>query len=89
MIRQIYIAIGALKVSRAFILRYRRWEKWESMKWMHTLFTALAIYVGLKMFGMIGSALANLGHLASGDLDAVKLGFNISSLPDWSFVIQV
>lgn len=74
MLRQIIISISALKLSKDFISRYRLWEDWRSMRWMHTAFTIFAVYMGIKMFGLIGSFISGLGQIASGE--PLKLGFS-------------
>ena len=75
MLKQIIIAISALKISKDFILRYRLWENWRSMRWIHYAFVMFAIFFGIKMFGLFGSAFSNLGNLVTGNMDQVQLGF--------------
>ncbi|MEO5583390.1 MAG: hypothetical protein ABIR66_11915 [Saprospiraceae bacterium] len=76
MLRQIIISISALRVSKDFITRYRLWENWQSMKWMHTAFIVFAIFMGIKMFGIVGDCISGLGYLVSGDTSTMKLGFS-------------
>ncbi len=75
MLKQIIVSIGALRISKDFILRYRLWENWRSMRWIHYASVFFAVYCGIKMFSLIGAAFSNLGSLVTGNLDHVQLGF--------------
>lgn len=75
MLKQFVIAIGALRISKDFILRYKLWENWKSMRWIHYASVIFAIYFGIKMFSLFGLAISNLGNLVSGDIESVKMGF--------------
>ncbi|MEP7268826.1 MAG: hypothetical protein ABI844_14455 [Saprospiraceae bacterium] len=87
MLKQFIISIGSLKVSKDFMLKYRLWEGWESMRWIHISFVFAAIFFGFKMLGIIGSAFSNLGNLISGDFENIKLGMTGGAfVSDWSFV---
>lgn len=86
MLRQIIISIGALRISKDFITKFRLWENWQSMRWIYTSFTLVAIYMGLKMFGLMGDAISNLGNIVSGDTESIKMGFSGGTLlTDLSF----
>lgn len=87
MLRQIIISIGSLKISKDFITKYRIWDNWQNMRWIYTSSILIALYFGIKMFGLIGKAVSNLGHVVTGDLEKVNLGFSGGIvLSDWSFV---
>jgi len=75
MLKQFVIAIGALRISKDFILRYRLWENWRSMRWIHYASVLFAVYCGIMMFSLIGLAFSNLGNLVSGEIDHIQLGF--------------
>lgn len=75
MLKQFIIAIGALKISKDFILRYRLWENWRSMRWIHYTWVLFAVFCGIKMLSLVGKAFSNLGNLVTGNLDHVQLGF--------------
>jgi len=75
MLKQIIIAISALRIGKDFIVRHRLWENWRSMKWIHYASVLFAIFFGIKMFGLIGAAFSNLGNLVTGHMDQVQLGF--------------
>jgi hypothetical protein len=87
MLRQIIISIGSLKISKDFISRYRIWDNWQNMKWIYTSSIFIALYFGVKMFGLITKAISNLGNIVTGELENVSLGFTGGALlSDWSFV---
>lgn len=86
MLRQIVISIGALRISKDFIIKYRLWDKWQSMRWIYTTFAVLAIALGFKMLGLIADGISNLGHIVTGDFDQVHLGLTGGAfLSDWNF----
>lgn len=87
MLRQIIISIGSLKISKDFIARYQIWNNWQNMRWIYTSSILVALYFGVKMFGLIGKAISKIGDVVTGDLDKVSLGFTGGALmSDWSFV---
>ena len=87
MLRQIIISIGSLKISKDFITRYRLWDNWQNMRWIYTSSILVALYFGVKMFGLIGKAISKIGDVVTGNLDTVSLGFSGGALlSDWSFV---
>lgn len=75
MLNQFIIAIGALKISKDFILRYKLWENWRSMRWVHYASVIFAVICGIKMLSLVGAAFSNLGNIVTGNLDHIQLGF--------------
>ncbi len=87
MLRQIIVSIGSLKISKDFIIKFRIWDNWQNMKWIYTSSILVALYFGVKMFGLIGKTISKIGDVVTGDLDKVNLGFSGGALlSDWSFV---
>lgn len=87
MLRQIIVSIGSLKISKDFIIKFRIWDNWQNMKWIYTSSILVALYFGVKMFGLIGKTISKIGDVVTGDLDKVSLGFSGGALlSDWSFV---
>ncbi|HNR09441.1 MAG TPA: hypothetical protein PKM27_19120 [Saprospiraceae bacterium] len=86
MLHQFIIAIGALAISKDFILSHRLWDNWKSMRWVHTASIIAMFYFGIRMFGVIVSLFSGLGSLASGDPGQLKMGFNAGFFnSDFSF----
>lgn len=76
MLHQFIVAIGALAVSKDFILSHRLWDNWKSMRWVHTASIIAMFYFGIRIFGVITSLFSNIGPEMVADAGQVEMGFN-------------
>lgn len=76
MLHQFIIAIGALAISKDFILSHRLWDNWKSMRWVHTASIIAMFYFGIRIFGVIISFFSGLGSLVTNNPGQLEMGFN-------------